>query len=338
MPHRRRTGTKPRIMMGAATTCVSCGAPAGAVVCEKRVATGPSVILQRCTSCGLVFRRGWDTDFESEYYDYYSVRTQWPRDRVYKPVNERRLRELLRHFGELVVGRRLLDVGCGAGQLVSVANAMGWEARGIDLSRSAVTLAARLGANCKVLDFFSSDIDRDRFDVIVMSEFIEHVPQPGRFLRRAHDLLADGGLVYLTTPNFRSLSRYLVGTDWSVIHHQHLSYFTPSTFRQMVADQTDLAIESLDTRNVSPEVISRLRSFFRGSSSKAASPPSTGSPNAPPPDAPSELRTRIERSPFLRGGKHAANVLLNAVGIGEGLVATLRKPGGRRVKTSDSAV
>ena len=69
-------------------------------------------------------------------------------------------------------------------------------------------------------DFFSPELDEERYGLIVMSEFLEHVPHPSRFLVRAHELLVPNGVVYLTTPNFGSFERHLcIGTQ-GCVHSQ----------------------------------------------------------------------------------------------------------------------
>ncbi len=309
--------------------CLSCGCSEAAAICEKRLPSS-RLALQRCAACGLVYQRGWGEQFDAGLYEYYRVRADWPLERVYRPLNSRRIASLLDHLGALVPGRRLLDVGCGAGQLVSVATSLGWDARGIDLAPPAVALARKFGARCDVLDFFAPELSTARFDVIVMSEFIEHVPAPARFLRRASELLVHGGIVYVTTPNFSSLTRYLVGVDdWQVVHPQHLSYFTPRSLRRLVNEHTDLAVLSLESRNISPEVLALLRKSLRGSRRAERTEyrqPSSQDRASTSTTPTIELRMRIERSRMLRAAKAAVNKTLDIAGVGEGLFAILQKP------------
>lgn len=307
------------------SACISCGARGGVFVCEKVDPSSQRIVLQRCHDCGLVYQRGWTDLFDVESYDYYAPRIDWPAEAIYKPVNTHRVKLLLDELGDEVTGRTLLDVGCGSGHIVHVGATRGWTAEGIDLSKSAIALARRFGSNCHELDFFDASLDARRFDVVVMSEFIEHVPDPGRFLQRAAELLTPNGILYLTTPNFDSISRRYLGADgWSAIHEQHLSYFTPRTFAQLVAARSGLRIEWMETRNISPEAIAQARAFVaRSLRRKGARATTTAPSGAPWIDAP-QLRSRIEKSPFLRAAKTATNRLLDAAGVGDALVAVLR--------------
>ena len=312
--------------MAGGTSCVSCGASRRSFVCERgpTLASPRPVILYRCSSCDLVYQRGWSESFDSDAYDYYVARKDWAVERVYKSVNARRIELLLASLGPKVRGRTLLDVGCGAGHMVNVAAASGWKALGIDLSQAAIEIGQRLNGACQRLDFFDEQLDAQRFDVILRSEFIEHVAAPARFLRRASDLLEEGGLVYVTTPNFRSASRYILGSEWEVISDQHLSYFTATTFRRLVEGHTSLAVESLETRNLSPFAISKVRSFLTpGARLKSRAPSPTRPESAA--DAGPDLRVRIERSRVLRAAKRAANLLLDVTSLGENLFAVLRR-------------
>jgi hypothetical protein len=60
-----------------------------------------------------------------------------------------------------------------------------------------------------------------------MSDFLEHVMSPVETLRIAHSLLGPTGVILLTTPNTASLSRKLMGFNWTHYKLEHLFYFNP---------------------------------------------------------------------------------------------------------------
>ena len=61
-----------------------------------------------------------------------------------------------KELGAHARGRRLLDVGCGDGQLLQSASEAGWQAFGIDLSEPAVRLCRNRGLDAAQIDFHSS--------------------------------------------------------------------------------------------------------------------------------------------------------------------------------------
>jgi 2-polyprenyl-3-methyl-5-hydroxy-6-metoxy-1,4-benzoquinol methylase len=302
--------------------CIACNAAAASVVLRGATPRSQGCALLRCSQCGHVYLDGWGTAFDRELYAYYARRVGKTREEVYDEMNTRRQRDLLDWLGARTTGRRLLDVGCGQGQFVDTASSAGWRAFGIDLAKDAIAIARSFGVECREEDFFASTLDGERFDVITMTELIEHVPAPGRFLQRARELLGPGGLLYLTTPNFSSLSRRIMGGEWYPVLPEHLSYFTPRVLCELAVKDAGLELVSAETRNFDPNAalylakaasrIVRRRRASNGATERRRGPPaSSGAP--PPESAAQRLRRLLERSPALRTAKRAVNAGLSVI-------------------------
>src|SRR3954471_22517501 len=86
-------------------------------------------------------------------------------------------------------GLRMLDIGCGAGLLCEPFNRLGAEVVGVDPSASNIA-AARLHAEKSQLsiDYRCTTIEemdpRERFDIVLAMEVVEHVVDVGAFLDR----------------------------------------------------------------------------------------------------------------------------------------------------------
>lgn len=99
-------------------------------------------------------------------------------------------------------GASVLDVGCGLGYATYALNVLGYKATGLDISREAITKAKeRYGDFFQCEDFFKLTKDQKTYDVICMLELIEHVEDPSMFILHAMELLNEGGILILTTPN-----------------------------------------------------------------------------------------------------------------------------------------
>jgi hypothetical protein len=73
------------------------------------------------------------------------------------------------------------------------------------------------------------------FDVVTSIETIEHVNNPSEDVGNMAAVLRARGLLYLTTPNFNSLSRRLLGSSWNIIEYpEHLCYYTPGTITALL--------------------------------------------------------------------------------------------------------
>ena len=102
--------------------------------------------------------------------------------------------------------RKVLEIGCGeGGNLLPFAQA-GCRVYGIDLCHERIMQAReffqRRGLNpvLRVGDAVTYDWGKERFDLILLDDVIEHVPDKEGLLRKMHDLLAPNGIAFVGFP------------------------------------------------------------------------------------------------------------------------------------------
>lgn len=111
---------------------------------------------------------------------------------------------------------RLLDVGCGSGNLLKFARSAGWLATGLEPDPAAAA-AARASSGAEVMVGGVEQVPASLtgcFERITMSHVIEHVHDPVDVLSRCRELLAPGGSLWLETPNVDSAGHASFGADW----------------------------------------------------------------------------------------------------------------------------
>ena len=101
--------------------------------------------------------------------------------------------------------RKVLDIGCGRGELLGLLKESGIEAQGIDLDADSVGLCAARGLQAEVADAFAwlPEQSDGAFDGIIASQVVEHLP-PERIpdlVRIAASKLSTGGVLAFETPN-----------------------------------------------------------------------------------------------------------------------------------------
>lgn len=264
--------------------------------------------LARCAGCRFVFST-WIPS-EEQLRSYYA---EYPRISELSALTVARYDKLLDRFEMCRKTNRILDLGCGNGLFLERALLRGWEAWGTELSEEAVK--ACTGKGIKIAAPSSLSVLEDgSFDVVTSFEVIEHLSHPSDDVNSAGRLLRHAGLLYLTTPNFNSLTRRLIGASWNVIGYpEHLSYFTRRTIHRLFSAHHFKKVSS-QTTGINPSRIMQSLAPKK----HPTTPGNTGNET---------LREQLEAKVHLRALKASLNFFLNVTGTGESLKVMYRKAG-----------
>ena len=146
----------------------------------------------------------------------------------------RRRREGTDNQGQYLArrGMKVLDYGCGSGVSLLEAQALGAEAYGIETDPNVQQVIDALGLRIHIGTLDDAPFGDTRFDLIVLNQVIEHLPEPAGLLARLGDLLAPGGRLVLSFPNAGSVFARAFGRTWINWHvPYHLHHFNPRSAR-----------------------------------------------------------------------------------------------------------
>lgn len=111
-------------------------------------------------------------------------------------------------------GGHLLEVGFGSAQTLRRMQARGWAVQGVEFDPVAVNNAAASGLTVHLGDIAAQNFADRRFDAVVSSHVLEHLPDPEGFMRECFRVLKPGGIVVAYTPNSRSFGHKIFGPNW----------------------------------------------------------------------------------------------------------------------------
>lgn len=135
---------------------------------------------------------------------------------------------------------RFLDIGCGEGFTLSHFRRVGWEVEGLDYSETGM---AAMNPECldaletgDVMSLVGRKLGTGKkYDVVCLTNVLEHLPDPPGLMRQVHGLVVPGGVVVITVPNdFSIYQQYLLDTGhvdqlYWVALPDHLAYFDRSS-------------------------------------------------------------------------------------------------------------
>jgi SAM-dependent methyltransferase len=210
---------------------------------------GTQFTIKECEGCHASFASPLTVDDAVYGYIYENTRYVPGYNRYYRYASEVRdqrnpLRYLsrqedsywavarfLRSFRNSSHRLKILEVGCGLGYFTYALAKAGYDVSGVDLSSKAIAWATQhFGTYYSTKSLQDLDAERQRYDIIVMNQLIEHIPDIHPFLAAAIALLAEDGALLLTTPN---KTPYVNGVWETELPPVHLWWFGEDTMRYL---------------------------------------------------------------------------------------------------------
>jgi glycosyltransferase involved in cell wall biosynthesis/protein-L-isoaspartate O-methyltransferase len=192
----------------------------------------------RCDDCGLVFLNPQPSAdelariYRAEYFlgSESEAGRQTASELKYATAGLY-LSEIRRYHGS--GNGRLLEVGCGEGDFLVLAEADGWQVIGVEFSSPAGERARQRLKNGSVScgELQQLGLAAEQFDLCVVSDVISNVRDPLEFLGEIHRVLKPGGTLFIATPSIDSWSARFMKQKWMEFKAEHLTYFNRQTIQ-----------------------------------------------------------------------------------------------------------
>jgi len=188
---------------------------------------------ERCLRCGLIISRPNSTleILRTQYLSNLASTTDYYRRTIRqdKITSIKRLKIIDKYTNK----GRLLDVGCNIGTFMDEAKDRGWSVSGFEPNREAAEECQRKHPD--TFNRFFEDPDKNEsfygtFDLITMTDVIEHFPAPDIALVKVKKYLKNGGLVFIVTPNASNILTRKI----QMKPQEHLFLYNQETLKRLL--------------------------------------------------------------------------------------------------------
>jgi 2-polyprenyl-3-methyl-5-hydroxy-6-metoxy-1,4-benzoquinol methylase len=267
--------------MGTKNNCILCGAscqPVLANLYDDRFGAPGLFDIIKCQLCGLeqTVPQPSETQLKELYEQFYNFGGE--ANTTYTKIRERFLASPLYRLwltwdGDISFHLRqgtgrLLDIGCNEGRTLSLYAHNGFQVEGLELNEVAAAAARQRGFKVFTvpLELFDSETP---YDIVVLSNVLEHAMDPLDMLRHVRRLLRPGGQVWISCPNAASYWRNTFGRHWINWHVPfHLWHFSPKTVTRLL-NQVHFSVQEMSSCTPALWLTQSLCSSFASKAGKS---------------------------------------------------------------------
>lgn len=215
-----------------------------------------------CSGCGLLYTHPRPTleGIKQCYERYYNTRI--PVDEIHEVTAKVKAHRKLRLLWHLFCGQylsevlikthgKVLDVGCGTGDLLEELRQKGCEAYGIEFNPNSVDVCVKKGLDVRCGNFIDTDLQDGFFDAVIFWHVLEHLPSPRKALEKALRILKPEGKLFIYSPNAKSYVARIFGIFWHAWHLPfHFYHFDVCSIERLARE---CRFDLLKIQAISPE-------------------------------------------------------------------------------------
>ncbi|MBI5643777.1 MAG: class I SAM-dependent methyltransferase [Deltaproteobacteria bacterium] len=221
--------------------------------------------IKFCAFCGLgktepfLYEAKLKKIYSSTYREDDSTRFPKPLERLIRTVRVQRCRRVERFANK----GRILDVGCGRADFLSLMAERGWEAYGLELDERIKSRGkSHGGVDLRYGSLHDVVFPDAYFDAVTLWHVFEHIKDPVWAVNECRRILKPGGLLVIAIPNTASVQARLTGRNWFHLDPPfHLYHYTAGNIKALLA-KSAFKIETVKNFSLEYNPYGFLQSIF----------------------------------------------------------------------------
>jgi len=206
--------------------------------------------------------------YASDEYISHSAKRKGLINSIYLLARNYTVQSKFRIVDQRVSGKRILDIGCGTGELLGRFKSRGYETSGIEPNEDARKFAAK----AYQLDIFNEEaitgFESGRFDAVMMWHVLEHVASLEERIMQIVRIMHKEGTLFVALPNCRSLDAKIYERYWAAWDvPRHLYHFTRDSVEKLF-EKCGMAVQEVLPMKLDAFYISMLSEKYRSGKRK----------------------------------------------------------------------
>ena len=224
------------------STCPICGANQREQVMQTTdyFLTREHFTLEKCQSCGVIFthprpnKEALGKYYETKNYLSHNAGNNGITGKIYQFFRRKNIAYKYQLIAAEIPKGKILDIGCGTGELLHYFKGKGWSCTGIEPNGSAREFAKTHYQLSIGEEKDLEKLEEHSFDVITLWHVLEHVPEVNQRMKTIKRLLKKNGLLVIALPNPASYDAQHYAQYWAGYDvPRHLFHFTPEAFKNL---------------------------------------------------------------------------------------------------------
>ncbi len=210
------------------------------ISCVDYTVSNQSFSLSKCKSCSFVFTNPRPNKdeigayYKAENYISHTETKSGLVNQIYHIARKFTLKNKLNLINKLSQKGALLDIGCGTGSFLNIAQKNGWKVNGVEPDTMARELALKHCGNVIFDESFFQNETNTQFEVITLWHVLEHIHELELRIKQIKKLLKPSGRLIVAVPNCSSGDAQHYKQYWAAYDvPRHLYHFTPKDIQNL---------------------------------------------------------------------------------------------------------